>query len=68
MPQTLTLEIAQRLVDEASGRLVDTSLYTIITDEAAEALAMHKGGLSIDGLTSLSDAAAKALTNYMGSL
>jgi hypothetical protein len=63
MSQTLTLGIAQQQVDEASSRLVDDSLYTITTDETAEALTMHKGSLSLNGMTSLSDSVAETLTN-----
>ena len=39
---------------------------TTLSDEAAEALAQHKGHLYLDGLTTLSDEAAKALAQYEG--
>lgn len=71
MSQILTLEIAQQLEAEAEDRFdaddtyyIEASLYTSITDEAAEALAIFNGYLALDGLTSLSDAAAEALAKH----
>jgi hypothetical protein len=68
MSQTLTLEIAQILValaNEDQNPQIDASEYTAITHAAAEALAMHEGVyLFLNGLTSLSYTAAKALAEY----
>ncbi len=73
MSQTLTLEIAKSLVAEATDRLdddytdaINASQYSVITEEAAQALAKHDGHLSLDGLTSLTDVAAKALADHNG--
>jgi hypothetical protein len=41
---------------------------TTLSDEAATALAQHKGSLSLNGLTTLSDEAAKALAQHEGEL
>ena len=70
MSQTLTLEIAKSLVAEATGDLdddyINASQYSVITEEAAQALAKHEYSLYLDGLTSLSVAAAQALRKHQG--
>lgn len=72
MSQTLTLEIEKSLVAEATGDLdddyINASQYSVITEEAAQALAKHEYSLYLDGLTSLSDAAADALAKHEGEL
>jgi len=79
MSKQLTLEIAQKFLQDGTG---DLDAFTSIDDAAAQALAQHEGDLLLDeqlrlalkeslllnGLTSLSDAAAKALAQYEGDL
>ena len=63
----LTKEIAEQfLADDTS---VDLRDFTVIDDEAAEILWVYEGErLHLDGLTSLSDIAARDLREYSGSL
>ena len=70
--KVLTKEIAEQfladfLADEDS---VDLSEFTAIEDDAAEILtkAEELGALYLDGLTSVSDAAAESLSKFQGSL
>jgi len=65
MSKQLTLEIAQKFLQDGTG---DLDTFTSIDDAAAQALAKHEGNLSLDGLTSLSDAALQALAQHKGSL
>ena len=60
--KVLTREIAEQriLVDEYS---VDFSEFTSIEDDAAESLSKYEGDLYLSGVTELSDAAAKSLSN-----
>jgi hypothetical protein len=66
----LTKEIAELFIaDEES---VDLSEFTAIEDEAAEVLSKresgHYVGIGLDGLKSLSDAAAESLSKHKGDL
>jgi ribosomal protein S18 acetylase RimI-like enzyme len=63
---TLTLEIAQELLEAVEGEIdaIDANKFDAIDDAAAEALAKHPDSLLLDGLTHLSDATAKALANH----
>jgi hypothetical protein len=65
---TLTLEIAQELIDAVEGEIdaIDANKFDAIDDLAAEALAKHEHNLSLDGLTKLSDAAVEALAKHQG--
>jgi hypothetical protein len=65
---TLTLEIAQELLDAVEGEIdaIDANKFDAIDDLAAEALAKHEHNLSLDGLTKLSDAAVEALAKHQG--
>ncbi len=58
--QQLTVEQAQRLARDKSGRLLLNGLKSL-SPEAATELARHEGWLSLDGLTTISDEAAAAL-------
>jgi len=62
--KVLTLELAKRFLKDG----FNIREFTQIEDEAAEALANHKGGLELNGLTSMNDMAAEALANYEGEL
>jgi hypothetical protein len=53
--------VGQELLD-------DTDEIKTLTVEMAHALAQHKGQLSLDGLTTISDAAVKALAQHEGPL
>jgi hypothetical protein len=57
------LAVAVLMAGVASGQELpeDTNEIKALTVEQAQALAQHKGGLSLDGLTTLSDEAAAAL-------
>jgi ribosomal protein S18 acetylase RimI-like enzyme len=63
---TLTLKIAQELLEAVEGEFdsIDANRFDAIDDAAAEALAKQQGDLFLNGLTSLSDAAAHALANH----
>jgi len=65
--KVLTKEIAEQFsADEGDMEL---SEFTAIEDEAAECLVgMHCGALELDGLTSISDAAALSLSKHKGEL
>ena len=57
--KVLTKKIVTQFLKEEIRR-VDFREFTAIEDKAAESLSKHKGGdLYLDGLTSLSDAAAE---------
>ncbi|MFP6675386.1 MAG: SEL1-like repeat protein [Pirellulaceae bacterium] len=57
IPKVLTKEIAEQFLEDDES--VDLSEFAAIEDEAAESLSKHEGGLSLGGLTSLSDVAAE---------
>jgi hypothetical protein len=62
--QVLTQPVAERLLAMLqSGEWVDLSSFSAIHDDAAAVLSQHDGGLELDGLTSLSEVAAKALAS-----
>jgi len=69
---TLTLEIAQVLLDAAEEEIDSSAIvadeFEILDDAAARALAEYRGDLYLNGLTQLSDAAVNALAahgNYL---
>jgi mono/diheme cytochrome c family protein len=66
LPQ-LSVETAQRLAKENSGRLSLDELKTL-SPEVAKVLAKHEGWLSLNGLTEISDEAAAALGQHKGDL
>ena len=59
----LTVEIAQKFI---RNEIDDLREYTSIDDDAAEDLSAYEGQLSLDGLTSLSDNAARSLRKCRG--
>ena len=65
--QRLTVEHAQRLAQDKSGRLALDGLKTF-SPEAAKELAKHEGWLSLNGLTEISDEVAAALGQHKGAL
>ncbi len=65
--QELSVEVAKRLAQDKSGRLLLNGLTTLSPDAAKE-LAKHEGWLSLNGLTSLSNEAAEALGQHKGHL
>ena len=66
-PKAIDLESAKRFLQDPDS--YDLSEATSITDEAAEVLSKdRRGQLSLDGLTELSDTAAKSLSKHQGSL
>ena len=81
MSKKLSLKIAQNfLIDQDEQQVIDGEVvvegpygvnledYNSMDDDAAKALAQHKGDLDLGGLTSLSDAAAQALAQQEGPL
>jgi len=64
-PSLIDVEVAIRFRDNSSFS-IDLSKATKITEKAAAALARHSGDLVLDGIIELSDACAKALTNFQG--
>ena len=60
----INAEMARRFLERPD--LVDLSKAKIIDDDAAEILAIHKGELYLDGLISLSNAAAESLGECQG--
>jgi len=66
--ETLTLEIARQLIEDADDFVLIGDGYSAITDGAAQALAEHEGELYLNGLTSLSAEAAQALAKHKGDL
>ncbi len=56
----LATEIAEQFV--ADDESVDLSEFTEVDDGAVENLSRHRGYLDLNGLTSLSDAAAESLS------
>lgn len=65
--QQLTVEQAQRLARDKSGRLLLDGLKSLSPEVAAE-LAKHEGWLSLNGLTTISDEAAAALAQHKRAL
>ncbi|MBM3972403.1 MAG: DUF1588 domain-containing protein, partial [Planctomycetes bacterium] len=65
--QQLTVEQAQKLAQDKSGRLGLDGLKSLSPDVAKE-LAKHEGWLSLNGLTEISDAAAASLGQRKGDL
>jgi hypothetical protein len=65
--QQLTVEVARKLADDKSGRLLLNGLKTISVEVAKE-LARHEGWLSLNGLTTISDEAAAALGQHKRAL
>jgi hypothetical protein len=66
---TLTIEIAQELLDAVEGEIdaIDANKFDAIDDLAAEALAQHRyWRLYLNGLTHLSIADAVALAEHEG--
>lgn len=57
-------EMARRFLRDTAN--VDLSKGTVLDDDAAEILADYGGRLRLDGLTSLSDAAAASLSRHRG--
>ena len=62
---TITVAVAQEFLD---GDIDDLGDFTAIDDDAAESLLEHQGELYLNGLTELSDAAARSLSGYGGHL
>lgn len=63
----LTSEIASEFLSEVGEfTLSDLDEFTAIDDSAAELLRQYKWGLTLNGLTSLSDAAAESLSKHKG--
>ena len=65
--QELTVEQAQRLAQDKSGRLLLDGLKSLSPEVATE-LARHEGWLSLGVLTTISDEAATALGQHKGAL
>ena len=70
----LTAEIAEQLLEDLGssdgmmGVMVGIEAFTAIEDEAIEVFSGERVDLSLNGLTSLSDAAAESLSKYKGGL
>ena len=63
----LTSEIASEFLSEVGKfTLSDLDEFTTIDDSAAELFQQYKWGLTLNGLTSLSDAAAESLSKHKG--
>jgi predicted DNA-binding WGR domain protein len=62
----ITQAIAEKFLKDEDS--VDLTGFTSIEDDAAQALAQHKGELWLNGLTSLSDGAAQALAQRKGDI
>ena len=56
----------KRLTKEIAEQFVYLSEFTELDDDAAESFSKHVGDLDLDGLTSLSDAAAESLSRQKG--
>ncbi|WP_197442458.1 DUF1588 domain-containing protein [Lignipirellula cremea] len=65
--QQLTVEQAQALAQDKSGRLLLDGLKSLSPEVATE-LARHEGWLSLNGLTTISDEAAAALAQHKRAL
>jgi hypothetical protein len=65
-PKTIDVTFAEKFLENPDS--YDLSKATSITDEAAEVLSEHEGGLALDGLTSITDEAAELLSKHQGSL
>jgi hypothetical protein len=59
---------AAQVLGQIQGDSLDLSGLVSLGDEAAQALAQHKGVLRLDGLESLSDGAAQVLAQHEGGL
>ena len=63
-PKTIDVTFAERFLENPDS--YDLSKATSITDEAAEVLSEHEGGLALDGLTELSNDAIESLSKHQG--